>query len=67
MDAAANSHSSPSHAGELAVQRRLGIEQRMQKIGTRVIRQFMPDQHRQFYEQLPMVFVGGRSGTRRGG
>jgi uncharacterized protein len=73
MDAAAPSHSSPFRAGELVVQRRLGIEQRMQEIGTRVIeigtrviRQFMPGPHRQLYEQLPMAFVGGRSDTRRG-
>jgi hypothetical protein len=50
---------SPFHAGELAIQARLGVQTRMDKQGRRVIREFLPDQHRQFFAQLPYV-LGGR-------
>jgi predicted pyridoxine 5'-phosphate oxidase superfamily flavin-nucleotide-binding protein len=49
---------SPFHAGELAIQARLGLQTRMDKQGRRVIREFLPDQHRQFFAQLPYVIVG---------
>lgn len=49
---------SPFHDGEQAIQSRLGIQEQMDKQGRRVIRQFMPDQHRQFYAQLPYLIVG---------
>jgi hypothetical protein len=49
---------SPFHAGELAIQARLGLQTRMDKQGRRVIRDFLPDQHRQFFAQLPYVIVG---------
>ena len=46
------------HEGERAVQARAGVAARMADIGPRVIRDFMPDQHRDFFEQLPFVVVG---------
>jgi uncharacterized protein len=49
---------SPFHAGELAIQARLGVQEQMDKQGRRVIREFLPDQHRQFFAQLPYVIVG---------
>jgi uncharacterized protein len=49
---------SPFHAGELAIQARLGTQHRTDKQGRRVIREFLPDQHRQFFAQLPYVIVG---------
>jgi predicted pyridoxine 5'-phosphate oxidase superfamily flavin-nucleotide-binding protein len=49
---------SPFHAGELAIQARMGVQERMDKQGRRVIREFLPDQHRQFFAQLPYVIVG---------
>ena len=49
---------SPFHKGELAIQARMGAQERMDKQGRRVIREFMPEQHRQFYAQLPYVIVG---------
>jgi hypothetical protein len=49
---------SPFHAGELAIQARLGKQHQMDKQGRRVIREFLPDQHRQFFAQLPYVIVG---------
>src|SRR3954471_25006639 len=55
MNAAMNS---PWHAGERAAQARVGTAEHMAQIGPKVIRDFMPDQHRQFFEQLPFVVVG---------
>lgn len=49
---------SPFHAGERAVQERLGVRERIERIGRRVIRDFMPDQHRELFEKLPFVIVG---------
>jgi uncharacterized protein len=49
---------SPFHAGELAIQARLGVHEQMDKQGRRVIREFLPDQHRQFFAQLSYVIVG---------
>ena len=50
--------SSPWHDGEREAQRRAGTAERMERYGGRVIRAFMPDQHRQFFAQLPFVIVG---------
>lgn len=49
---------SPFHAGELAIQKRMGVQARMDKQGRRVIREFLPEQHRDFFSQLPYVIVG---------
>ena len=46
------------HAGERAVQRRVGIEAQLAPIGPRVLRSFMPEQHRDFFGQLPFVIAG---------
>lgn len=46
------------HEGERAVQTRVGVQERMAQLGPRVIRDFMPDQHRDFFAQLPFVIVG---------
>lgn len=48
----------PFHAGEIAVQARLGVAERMQEIGRHVVRDHMPEQHQHFYEQLPMMLAG---------
>jgi uncharacterized protein len=49
---------SPFHRGELAIQARLGIQEQMDKQGRRVIRDYLPNQFRQFFAQLPYVIVG---------
>ena len=46
------------HEGERALQARVGVDQRMVEIGPRVIRDFMPEQHREFFGQLPFVIAG---------
>lgn len=49
---------SPFHAGELAIQARLGVQEQMDRQGRRVIREFLPEQHRQFFAQLPFLIAG---------
>jgi uncharacterized protein len=49
---------SPWHEGERAAQARLGVLERMDGVGRRVVRPFMPDQHRTFFAQLPFLLVG---------
>ncbi|VVD66718.1 pyridoxamine 5'-phosphate oxidase family protein [Pandoraea terrigena] len=49
---------SPFHPGELAVQTRAGSREAIAEVGARVIRAAMPDQHRQFFAQLPFLVVG---------
>jgi ferredoxin-NADP reductase/predicted pyridoxine 5'-phosphate oxidase superfamily flavin-nucleotide-binding protein len=52
-------HAEPAfHAGEQAVQARVGIRDRMAQTGRRAIRGAMPDQHRDFFAMLPFVVVG---------
>ncbi len=50
---------SPFHASELAAQERVGVratlDARVRKAG---IRNYMPDQHRQFFNELPFLLIG---------
>lgn len=46
------------HAGERMLQQRVGASERMEAMGQKVIRDYMPDQHREFYHQLPFMLVG---------
>lgn len=50
--------SSPWHAGEITLQRAVGVAERMAIAGQKVIRDHMPDQHREFYAQLPFLVAG---------
>ncbi|WP_438754064.1 2Fe-2S iron-sulfur cluster-binding protein [Pararhizobium sp. O133] len=54
----ANASSSPWHAGEIELQRKVGVAERMDEIGRRVLRDHLIDQHRAFYPQLPFVVLG---------
>jgi ferredoxin-NADP reductase/predicted pyridoxine 5'-phosphate oxidase superfamily flavin-nucleotide-binding protein len=49
---------SPWHAGEKQLQAHVGVAERMEAFGRRVIRTEMPDQHRTFYQQLPFMLYG---------
>jgi ferredoxin-NADP reductase/predicted pyridoxine 5'-phosphate oxidase superfamily flavin-nucleotide-binding protein len=51
---------SPFHAGELAVQERMGVRQAVASWGPKVVRTWMPDQHRDFYTRLPFVVAAAR-------
>ncbi|CAO3457121.1 probable iron-sulfur binding protein YPO1417 [Azospirillum argentinense] len=48
------------HEGETFLQQKVGagVAERMATVGQRVIRDFMPDQHRDFYAQLPFLVIG---------
>ena len=46
------------HEGEKLMQEKVGVAERMAVVGQRVIRDHMPDQHREFYAQLPFVVLG---------
>mgnify|MGYP000318415878 CR=1 FL=1 len=49
---------SPFHIGEQKIQERFGIRDKMERFGRQVIRDHLPEQHQDFYSQLPFVFVG---------
>ncbi|RDL48887.1 Flavohemoprotein [Ensifer sp. M14] len=49
---------SPWHAGELAIQRSLGVVERMDATGRNFVRTFMPEQHQQFFPMLPFAAFG---------
>jgi len=51
-------YSGPWHAGERAVQARAGVRAQMEDVGLRVLRPYMPEQHRSFFTQLPFVIAG---------
>ena len=46
------------HAGEVALQREAGVAERMSRLGQQVVRRLLPEQHRQFFPQLPFLIVG---------
>lgn len=54
MDAA------PFHTGEQALQARTGVRERMEEIGDKVIRDHMPDQHRELFGKLPTMLLGAQ-------
>src|SRR6266446_3520204 len=49
---------SPFHPGERAIQQRVGVRDKMEAVGRRVLRNFMPDQHREFFAGLPFLVLG---------
>lgn len=51
------------HEGERAIQTRVGVRERMSEVGSRVIRSYMPEQHRQFFTQLPFLIAGTVDGA----
>ena len=58
----AYAENSAFHEGECAVQERVGVREKLAAIGPRVIRDFMPEQHREFLTQLPFLIVGSVDG-----
>lgn len=51
------------HEGERFIQEKVGVAERMASVGQRVIRDHMPDQHREFYERLPFIVLGSVDNT----
>ena len=60
-----NHTESPFHPGERQVQERLGVRDEMEDFARRVVRNYMPDQHREFYAELPFVLIGSVDGQGR--
>lgn len=58
MDTPVNLYDDGFHEGERAIQERVGVRDRISEVGSRVIRNYMPDQHRQFFTQLPFLIAG---------
>jgi uncharacterized protein len=53
-----NDMRSPFHPGEQALQARVGRRETSERIGRRMILDFMPEEHRAFFGSLPLLFVG---------
>ena len=49
---------SPFHPGEKEIQSRLGLEEKMEDLGRRMIRDHMPEAHQAFFSGLPLLIVG---------
>ena len=49
---------SPFHAGEQEVQTRLGVRDKIEAFARRVVRDHLPEQHREFYAELPFLLLG---------
>ncbi|WP_431274125.1 pyridoxamine 5'-phosphate oxidase family protein [Variovorax ureilyticus] len=56
---------SPWHEGERAMQARVGAAEKLAGFGPRLMRDFMPDQHRSFFAQLPFVIAGSLDEARQ--
>lgn len=46
------------HDGEARAHERFGLRERLEQVGPHVIRDFMPEEHRELFEELPMLVVG---------
>lgn len=53
-----NNTQSPFHEGERQLQASAGALEQMDNIGRRAMRPYMPEQHRQFFQQLPFMLLG---------
>ncbi|MGH0038311.1 MAG: pyridoxamine 5'-phosphate oxidase family protein [Myxococcota bacterium] len=57
--------SSPFHSGERVVQARLGVREQIEPWARKVIRPYLPEEHRRFYAELPFLVVGARDAAGR--
>lgn len=48
----------PFHAGELTIQEKLGVRERVHSYAPKFIRSFLPQQHQDLLESLPFIVVG---------
>lgn len=49
---------SPFHDGERAAQAKVGLAEKLEPIGRRIVRAFMPAEHRELFEKLPYLVLG---------
>ncbi|MGI9352848.1 MAG: pyridoxamine 5'-phosphate oxidase family protein, partial [Rhizobiaceae bacterium] len=64
MDTFASDQFSPFHEGERAIQEQLGVQD-IEAWARKVVRSYLPDQHRAFYCSLPFLVVAARDGKGR--
>lgn len=57
--------SQPFHTGEVSIQKRLGVYDRVATIGKRLIRDHLTDEHSNFFPLLPTLLVGSRDSDGR--
>ncbi|KAB1073978.1 2Fe-2S iron-sulfur cluster-binding protein [Methylobacterium planeticum] len=50
------------HAGETAIQKTVGVAERMAAIGERIVRDHLPDQHRAFFAEVPFIVLASVDG-----
>lgn len=50
----------PFHSGELKLQKRYGVREMVDSYAPKVVRPFMPEQHREFYSSQPFLVVAAR-------
>jgi len=50
---------SPFHEGEQRAQERVGVRERIERLGRGMVRDSMSDEQREFFEDLPFLVVGG--------
>ncbi|MGV8920692.1 MAG: pyridoxamine 5'-phosphate oxidase family protein [Pseudomonas sp.] len=53
-----DTRASPWHSGEKYCQEIVGVSENMEVFGRKVVRDYMPDQHRNFYRILPYILMG---------
>jgi predicted pyridoxine 5'-phosphate oxidase superfamily flavin-nucleotide-binding protein len=53
-----NAPSPAWHTGEQVLQQRAGVKERLAELGAQILRDHMPEQHRAFFAQLPLVYTG---------
>lgn len=56
---------SPFHEGEQQVQERLGVREAIEPWARKVVRPFLPEEHREFYAQLPFIVLAARDARGR--
>jgi ferredoxin-NADP reductase/predicted pyridoxine 5'-phosphate oxidase superfamily flavin-nucleotide-binding protein len=59
MEALENDRESPFHVGEQEVQSRLGVRE-IEDWARKVVRDHMPEQHREFFRSLPFLVIAAR-------
>jgi len=56
---------SPFHPGEQRIQERLGVRAKIEPWARQVVRPYLPEAHREFYAQLPVIVLAARDAAGR--
>ncbi|MEJ8566315.1 pyridoxamine 5'-phosphate oxidase family protein [Elongatibacter sediminis] len=56
---------SPFHEGERSVQQRVGVREAIEPWARKIVRPYLPEQHREFYAGLPFIVAAARDGEGR--